>query len=127
MAEILMIVEPDILARMVLAEYLRECGYKVIEGVSADDVWAVLNTGTKLNVVLTDVHLASGDGFSLAQRLRELHPDIDVVLALGVAKAAAKAGDLCEEGPVAKPYHPEEVLTRIHLLRERRKTVSKRG
>ena len=32
------VVDPDILVRMVIADYLRECGYKVVEGVNADDV-----------------------------------------------------------------------------------------
>lgn len=126
MAETLMIVEPEILARTILAAYLRECGYHVIEGVGVDDIWKVLSSGTKLDIVLTNMQLAGGDGFTLAQQLRELHPDIDVILALGVAKAVAKAGELCEEGPVGKPYHPDEVLRRIHLLRGRRKVTRDR-
>jgi CheY-like chemotaxis protein len=37
----ILVVEPDILVRMVIADYLRDCGYKVVEGVNADDVLAV--------------------------------------------------------------------------------------
>jgi hypothetical protein len=45
-----------------------------------------------------------------------------VILTSGVAKAADKAGDLCDEGPLAKPYHPQDVVRRINLLREGRRT-----
>jgi CheY-like chemotaxis protein len=104
-----MVVEPDILARMVIAEYLRECGYKVVEGVTADDVMAVLSAGTGIELVLAEVQLAgSMDGFALAQWIRANHPNIDVVLTSGVDRAADKAGDLCDEGPLEKPYHPQE-------------------
>jgi hypothetical protein len=52
-------------------------------------------------------------------------PSIDVILTSGVAKAAEKAGDLCDEGPLEKPYHPQEVVRRINILRERRRTAPK--
>src|ERR1700757_4717265 len=77
----ILIVEPDILVRMVIADYLRECGYRVIEGVNADDVLAVLGAGTKIDVILTEVQLSGSlDGFGLARQIREDHPEIDVIL-----------------------------------------------
>jgi CheY-like chemotaxis protein len=122
----ILIVEPDILARMVIADYVRDCGYRVVEGVNADDVLAVLEAGAKIDVILTEVQLAGSiDGFGLARQIRENHPDIDVILTSGVARAADKAGDLCDDGPLAKPYHPQEVVRRINVLRERRRTFIK--
>ena len=32
---VVMVIEPEVLIRMTVAAYLRECGYKVIEGVVA--------------------------------------------------------------------------------------------
>jgi hypothetical protein len=37
-------------------------------------------------------------------------------LAAGIARAAEKAGVLCDEGPLKKPYHPQEVVRRINIL-----------
>jgi DNA-binding response OmpR family regulator len=120
-----MVVEPDVLVRMVVAEYLRECGYKVIEGMSAEDVWAVLNNGTPIDVILANVQLGGGgDGFALARRVREHRPAIDIILTSSAAKVADKAGELCDDGPLETPYHPQEVLRRIHLLREQRRTMN---
>jgi CheY-like chemotaxis protein len=60
-----LVVEPDILVRMVIADYVRDCGYKVVEGVSADDVLAVLDAGRKIDVILAEVRLAGSlDGFA---------------------------------------------------------------
>src|SRR4051812_24306314 len=109
-----MVIEPDILARMVLADYLRNCGYKVIEGAVADDVFAVLNAGGAIDTIFSEVELPGDlDGFGLASRIRESHPQIDVVLSRGTANAAEKAGALCEDGPLEKPYHPQEVVRQI--------------
>jgi CheY-like chemotaxis protein len=122
----ILVIEPDILVRMVVADYLRDCGYRVVEGVNADDALAVLEAGTKIDVILTEVQLAGSiDGFGLAQQIREDHPEIDVILTSGAARAAAKAGDLCDDKPLAKPYHPQEIVRRINFLRERRRTSLK--
>jgi CheY-like chemotaxis protein len=40
---------------MVIADYLRDCGYKVVEGVDADDVLAALEAGRKIDVILAEV------------------------------------------------------------------------
>ena len=94
-----MVVEPDILARMVLAEYLRDCGYKVLEGNCADDVFTVLRSDIKVHTVFAEVRLlGDSDGFALARTTREMYP----------------------EGVLKKPYHPDEIIRRINILRDRR-------
>ena len=109
---------------MAIADYLRDCGYKVFEGVTANDVVTVLGSRQRIDVVFAEVQLSGGmDGFALAQWVREEHPDIDVILTSGIARAAKKAGDLCDEGPLEKPYHPQEVVRRVNVLLERRRTA----
>jgi DNA-binding response OmpR family regulator len=120
----ILVIEPDILVRMTIANYLRECGYRVYEGAAADDVVTVLGTEHKIDIVLAEVLLSgSMDGFALARWVREKHPGVDVVLTSGIAKAAEQAADLCDEGPLEKPYHPQEVVRRINILLERRRTA----
>ena len=120
----ILVVEPDILVRMIIADYLRGCGYKVIEAVTADDVATVLGAQQKIDLVFAEVQLGgSMDGFGLARWVREKHPGVDVILASGIAKAAEQAAGLCDEGPVEKPYQPQEVVRRINILLERRRTA----
>jgi len=121
-----MVVEPDVLVRMVIAGYLRDCGYRVIETVTANDVWAVLDSGLSLDVVMADVKPAGDtDGFSLASRLRQTHPNIDVILTSGITGAAHESHELCQDGPIKKPYEPKDVEARIRILIERRRAASK--
>jgi len=104
-----------------LSAQLRVQGF---EGATADDVVTVLGTQQKIDVVFTEVQLSgSMDGFGLAQWVREKHPGVDVILTSGIAKAAEQAADLCDEGPLEKPYHPQEVVRRINILLERRRTA----
>jgi CheY-like chemotaxis protein len=90
----ILVVEPDILVRMVIADYLRDCGYKVVEGVNADEALAVLEAGKKIYVILAEVRLAgSVDGFGLARQIRENHPEIDVILTSGFPVAHVRVQD----------------------------------
>jgi DNA-binding response OmpR family regulator len=117
----ILVIEPDVLVRTTISQYLRDCGYRVIEGTTAQDVWKALGAPAKVDIVFAEVRLAEGvDGFTLASRIRQTHPDIDVILTSSVAGAAEKSAELCDQGPIGKPYHPTELLARIQRLRARR-------
>jgi DNA-binding response OmpR family regulator len=113
-----LIVEADILVRNPLAEYLRQCGYRVLEAVDAAEARQVLSGGTaQVNIVLADANVADGAGFALAGWIRGNHPAVDVILAGSVARAAEKAGELCQDGPaLAKPYDHQLLLAEIRRL-----------
>jgi DNA-binding response OmpR family regulator len=122
----IIVVEPDAVIRMIIAKFLRECGFKVIEGTEASDVWAAIGSGAKVDIVFTEARLAGQtDGFSLARVLRQKHPDIDVILTSSPVGAAEKSKELCEDGPIGKPYHPEDVAARIRRLLARRRSAKK--
>ena len=121
--KVVMIVEPEVLVRMVVAQYQRDRGYTVIEATAAKDVWTVLESGHRLDVVVAEV--GAVDGFSLAKRVRQTHPDIDVILTSGIVGAAYESHELCREGPIKQPYEPKDVEARIRLLFERRRAASK--
>ncbi len=121
-----MVVEPDVLVRSVIAEYLRDCGYRVIEGVAAHDVWAVLGGSHRVDVLLVDVNLPGDqNGFELAHGVRQKHRDVDVILTSGIAGAVQQSTELCQEGPMKKPYDPKDVEARIKILLERRRASKK--
>ncbi|GAB2178683.1 response regulator [Dongia sp. agr-C8] len=118
-ATIVMVVDADILARMAISDYLRSCGYKVIEGSCGAEVRTVLEDGHKVEVLLIDMQLQSSeDGFTLAREIGAEYPEIAVIRTSSAAKLADKAAALCEEGPLMKPYHPQELLRRIQRLRQ---------
>lgn len=113
--ECILIVEADILIRHPLSEYLRECGYKVVEAANADEARELLSENkADVDIVLADVNPPGDNGFTLAAWVRANRPGLKVILAGTVTKAAEKAGDLCEDGPsLAKPYDHRIVLDHI--------------
>jgi CheY-like chemotaxis protein len=116
--EIVLVVEDEVLLRLRIAAYLRDCGYKVIEAADADEAVLVLkHSGIKIDVLFSDVEMPGAmDGFALAQWTRANRPGLDVILAGSVPRAVDAAANLCEEGPVPKPYEPQSVHDRIRRL-----------
>jgi DNA-binding response OmpR family regulator len=124
---VIMVLESDVIVRSEIAHFLRECGYKVIEGITANDLWMIVDAKVKLDVVFSEVNLpGETDGFTVARRIRQTYPDIDIILTSTVESAAEKIKDLCDEGPLKKPYRAEDVAARIHLLLERRRSATRK-
>jgi CheY-like chemotaxis protein len=116
-----LVVEGDVIARLGIAEYLRHCGYRVVEAVSAAEAIIALTMIPSLtvNAILSAVEMEGPmDGFGLYRWVRANRPGVEVLLAGNVVKAAQEAGDLCEEGPhLKRPYEPEQVVRWIKKLR----------
>jgi CheY-like chemotaxis protein len=121
--ETVLVVEDEVLIRMVISAYLRDCGYRVIEAANADEAILVLQQEElTIDVVFTDTEMpGSMDGFGLSQWIRANRQGLEVILVGSLARAADAAGELCESGPtLSKPYEPQAVLDRIkRLLAER--------
>jgi len=115
-----LVVEDEVLIRLVVAEYLRECGYRVHEAVSAEEAILILEAPeVSVDIVFSDVEMPGGmDGFGLARWVRSNRPDTKVILTSGAERSADIAGTLCEAGPLMKkPYHTQEVVDRIKQLK----------
>lgn len=127
-SQVVLVVEDEILIRMVIADYLRSCGYRVIEAASADEAMIILqHKELEVDVVFSDIEMpGSMDGFQLSKWLRANRPNVDVVLAGSVARAADAAADLCDSGPVPKPYEPQIAADRIKQLMALRSARKKR-
>lgn len=117
--ENVLVVEGDVLARMIIADYLRRCGYKVLEAGSGEQAIAMLSDAhIKVDVVLLDLQMSGAvDGFALSRWIKANRPEIEVILTGSVQQSADAAGKLCDDGPLPKPYHPQIVVDRIRRLR----------
>ena len=113
--------------RMPIAQYLRDCGYKVIEAANADEAITVLrHEETVVNLVFSDIEMPGVvDGFGLAGWIHQHRPALDVLLTGTVPRAVESAKELCEQGPVPKPYDAQTVHNRVRRLLAARKTMIK--
>jgi DNA-binding response OmpR family regulator len=118
MEQSILVVEPELPVRQPLAEYLRECGYKVFEAVDGEEAMAILTADSvRVDVVLCDVASPGRvDGFGLGQWIRA-NSTAKIILTGSVESAAEKAADLCQDGPVLqKPYHHQTLVETIEKL-----------
>ncbi len=122
-----LVVEDEVLVRMVICEYLRDCGFRVVEAATGEEALIVLQqSDLTINVVFSDVQLGPGiDGFAVSQWVRANRPELDIMLVGNIERAADVAAELCENGPtLSKPYEPQTVVDRIKRLLAERKPRS---
>lgn len=121
--ETVLVAEDDVLVRMVIADYLRGCGYRVVEARGADEALEILrDSATRVDIVLCGIAMGGDiDAFGLASWIAANRTNIDVVLAGSIPRAAHVASELCDAGgPRPKRYEPRAVVERIRRLRAAR-------
>src|SRR5712672_2234909 len=115
----ILVVEDEVLVRLMLADRLRETGYTVIEAAGADEALAILQSGTKVHIVFTDINMpGSMDGIGLARIVCSKCPDIDVLMTS--AHQGSTELDLRIKGFFPKPYDMQTVIAHIKSLFELR-------
>ena len=122
-AAAILIVDGEIVARHVIADYLRHCGYAVVEAGNVSEALIALNEPTiSIDVILCEVTaLGPQSCFELANWVRTNRPELEVKLAGGLEMAAETAAELCENGPhLGRPYELSAVVDYVKRLRASR-------
>ncbi len=110
-----LLVETDALIRATVSDYLRECGYQVIEATDAAEAVEVLHA-RPIQILVADLELKDASGFQLSARAKDIRPGIEVILTRSAERTTAVAVDLCEDGPLDRPYSPQQLMERIKRL-----------
>ena len=120
MTQILLVEDDETLSELI-NEYLSEQGYDV---TVCADAKAALDTAYERNfdILILDVKLPKGDGFSLLRELRRLGDDTPAIFttslnALQDLEIGYKSG--CDDY-LKKPYELKELLLRIQILLKRK-------
>ena len=120
MTQILLVEDDETLSELI-NEYLSEQGYDVTVRADAK---AALDTAYERNfdILILDVKLPKGDGFSLLRELRRLGNDAPAIFttslnALQDLEIGYKSG--CDDY-LKKPYELKELLLRIQILIKRK-------
>jgi CheY-like chemotaxis protein len=113
-----LIAEDEFLVRWTAAEFLRERGYAVIEATSAADAISVLESGTHVDIVFSDVHmLGELTGHGLAEWLHRNHPDLPLLLTSASETEADSFPVSDKRRFITKPYEFGELHAAIASMR----------
>ena len=112
-----LMVEDEVLVRMAVADYLRHCGYRVLEAKTGEEAQAILRAGELVEILFSDVDLGSGiNGLDLARWVREHFRDVRIILTSGVMRMTEAMRDLCDLPPLNKPYGYDTLAASIKAL-----------
>src|SRR4029077_7874236 len=93
----ILVVEDEILVRLMIAGYLREFGVKVVDAGNAAEATRILRSGEAVEVVFSDIRMPGKmDGIALAKWIARNKPDVGVVLTSGHARPADLAAHACD-------------------------------
>jgi two-component system cell cycle sensor histidine kinase/response regulator CckA len=118
----ILVVEDDDAVRELLAEILRGVGYTVLEARDPDDAQPrVDDTGTRIDVLITDAIMPGRSGPELALAMLQTRPDLRVCIISGFAAHSALRGhmDDLDATFLSKPFSTATLLDTVRDLLDR--------
>lgn len=112
---LILLVDDEILVRIVMSEELREAGYDVIEVADADEALSILTSSALVDLVLTDLRMPGAlSGGDLVGLIRANFPLVKIVVVTG-QQPKKKIRDMLD-GFLLKPALPSELISRLQTL-----------
>jgi two-component system, response regulator PdtaR len=109
----ILVVEDEPLVRLVGSLLLSDAGFNVIEACNAEEALRVLEAGSDVRIVFTDVEMPGAlDGLGLARCVHERWPSIGVIVTSGRCEPPRQKQGLTELF-VAKPYASSTLMHKI--------------
>jgi signal transduction histidine kinase/CheY-like chemotaxis protein len=112
-----LVVEDDALIRLSTGEFLRDCGYEVLEAGHGEAALGLL-ASHDVAVLLTDYGLPGMNGGELLQQARARKPGLPAILITGRSREAIEASGLLSDQVLVleKPYELEALRHMIERL-----------
>jgi len=119
----LLIVEDDSTIRYGLKYYLEQEGFNVLESSNVKETLSILNED--ITLVLLDINLPDGDGFSLFHKIKE-KKDIPIIFltADDLELSVVRGLDMGADDYITKPFKARELISRINNILRRNKLIS---
>jgi len=113
-----LVVEDELMVRMPIAEYLRDCGYNVLEAANASEAIAAVDAEGPVSLVFSDIRMpGTMDGVGLAEWFQSHYPAVPVLLTSGYNGGRALTSTSTPRSRfIEKPYSQSQVERRIAAL-----------
>jgi CheY-like chemotaxis protein len=112
---VVLVVEDEVLLRLMIADELRSNGLSVVEAANADEALTVLRSSASVDLLFTDVRMpGSIDGWALAALMRAAQPELKIIVASG--QSPGRLSRNIADAFFDKPYDAGRVAKRITAL-----------
>jgi len=119
--ETILVVDDEATIRHLIDEVLDEAGYTVIGAADGAAGLKVLQSGARIDLLITDVGLPNGmNGRQVADAAREMRPDLKVLFITGYAENAAVGNGHLEAGMelLTKPFSLDDLTRKVRSMLE---------
>jgi PAS domain S-box-containing protein len=128
--ETILVVEDDAEVRATVVELLTELGYRVLKSSDGQSALAVIQSGTPVDLLFTDVVMPGPvRSPELARQAKAILPDLEVLFTSGYTENAIVHGGRLDPGVnlLSKPYRREDLARKLRqLLRNRQQRMAAR-
>jgi CheY-like chemotaxis protein len=107
---VVLVVDDDGEVREIVVEIFETNGFTVLEARNGFEALDILSRNRAIDLLFTDVRMPGLSGPTLAQRARELIPDIRVILTSGYMEHE----DDGELPVVEKPFRMHDLMQAVH-------------
>ena len=117
-SERVLVVEDDERVRALSIEALKELGYEVLEAATPGAAVAIIESGQVPTLLFTDVVMPEMSGRELADRIRELQPEIKVLFTTGYTRNAIVHNGMLDPGTslLTKPFNLEDLANKLRSM-----------
>jgi PAS domain S-box-containing protein len=119
--EVVLVIEDETAVRELVVDVLEELGYRAVEAADGPTGLKLLQSGMRLDLLITDIGLPGLNGRQVVDAARLQRPDLKVLFMTGYAENATIANGFLEPGMemLTKPFAIEALATRIRDMIER--------
>lgn len=110
----ILVVEDDNIVRMLIVDVLEELEFTVLEAADAEQALTfVKNSQEVISLMMTDVGLPDMDGKQLANKVRELRPQLPILFASGYADNIDVPDGM---QVIAKPFSIDQLRDKVKSM-----------
>jgi CheY-like chemotaxis protein len=112
--ETLLLVEDEEAVRSSVRRLFERHGYSVLEARHGQEALRIMESGARVDLVVTDLVMPEMGGRELVERLRARHPALKVLFMSGYSERGVTADGMMPRGTgfVEKPFTMEQLVRR---------------
>jgi CheY-like chemotaxis protein len=116
--ENLLLVEDEVAVRELLAQILRECGYKVLEASNGREGLRLAEGGAPIDLIISDIIMPQMSGQHMVERIQSKYPRVRVLFTSGYADDALTTPSSLHPGFafIEKPFSLKHLAQKVREI-----------